>query len=409
MRILLINNTHYIGGGADRVYINTGSLLEKNGHTVLYFSTQSEKNIQSKYAKYFVSKQNNREVSFTDKLKGVKNYLYNKEVESKLSRLIQEEKPDIAHLHLFYGGLSSAVLKVLRENNIPIVQTVHDYRLLCPANAFLNSKNEICERCKPKKYYNCTLNRCSGGNIFYSSILSVEGYFRKYLYDPLDYINHFVFVSDFSRKKHIDFDKRYREKSSHLYNFTHLQEKPIVERENYFLFFGRLSNEKGVHTLIEAAQEVGVNLKVVGDGPIKEELEINNVNEKISFLGHKSGQELIDLIKKASFIIVPSEWYENNPMTIIESYALGKPVIGAKIGGIPEIIIENKTGFLFESRSKETLKQVIEKAKKMSDQDYLEMSEGARKFAESNFSEEKNYDHLISVYQSLKQDNEKNS
>lgn len=409
MKILLINNTHYVGGGADRVYINTASLLKERGREVVFFSTTHENNLETDSSIYFVDKKDNRQANFIDKIKGVKDYLYNYETTQKLNELIKNEKPDIAHIHLFYGGLSSSVLKTLKNNHIPIVKTVHDYRLLCPANAFLNSKNEICEKCKPKKYYNCFVNKCSDNNVFYSSILTMEGYLRKHLIDPLEYISHFIFVSNFSKEKHIEYDLRYKEKSSHLYNFTSIPAKEKVYRGDYFLFFGRLSKEKGIVTLLKAFSKLNLKIKVVGDGPIKNEMEEVYKTKNIDFLGHRSGDELTDIVRNSSYVIVPSEWYENNPMTIIESYSLGKPVIGAKIGGIPEIVINKKTGFLFESRNINELIDKVNYANGVSSNVYSELSNNAKDFALSNFSEENNYQHLIKVYDTVINKDEKNN
>jgi len=408
MKILLINNTHYVGGGADRVYINTANLLRDNGHEVIFFSTKHENNLKTDSSTYFINKKDYRDANFIEKIKGVKEYLYNDETIQKLNELIKDKKPDIAHLHLFYGGLSSSVLKTLKLNNIPIIKTVHDYRLLCPANSFLNSKNEICEKCKPKKYYNCSLNKCSENNLFYSSILAMEGYLRRII-DPLNYINHFIFVSDFSKQKHIEYDKRYKNKSSHLYNFTTIPPKNKIIKGEYFLFFGRISKEKGIHTLLKAFSVLNIKIKVVGDGPIKNELKEKYKSENIEFLGHKSGVELTEILKKANFVIVPSEWYENNPMTIIEAYSLGKPVIGAKIGGIPEIVINKQTGFLFESRNVNELIEIINFSNSIDLIGYEKLSKNARDFALFNFSEEKNYQHLINVYTRIISENEKNN
>lgn len=401
MKILLINNTHYIGGGADRVYLNTAELLTSKGHEVMFFSTLDENNYSSENTGSFVDKTDFRSANFIEKIKGSKNYLYNKEVGSKLNELIQEFKPDLAHLHLFYGNLTSSVLKTLKRNKTPIVHTVHDYRLLCPANAFLDAKNNICEKCKPKKYYKCTTNKCSSNNLFFSSILSMEGYIRKYVIDPLTYINHFVFVSDFSKRKHISFDSRFEEKSSHAYNFTKLLPKSESNKGDYFLYFGRLSKEKGVTTLLSAIENTNLKLKIAGTGPLELSLKNDFESDSVEFLGHKSSNELKNIISNASYIIVPSEWYENNPMTIIESYSHGKPVIGARIGGIPEIIIDNETGFLFESRNSIELKNVLIKANALSNQEYDELSINARDFAENNFSAEANYKHLEEVYLKL--------
>ena len=403
MKVLQINNHHFIKGGADRVYFNTGRMLQGHGHEVLYFSSKNPNNVTSTYSDLFVPINDNRNNSFLQKVGGVKDYIFNKTAYTNLNELLKKNKPDIAHLHLFYGGLSGSILKALKEHKVPIVETVHDYRLLCPANIFLNAENEICEKCINQSYYQCATGKCLDNDFFYSSILSIEAYNRKYFINPLDYVDNFIFVSEFSKHKHFDFNKRYKNKSSLLYNFTTIsKDVSITSKGKYFLFFGRLSKEKGLNSLLKAAIENNFILKIAGGGPLESEIiEYAKTNKNIEYLGHQSGEALGQLIKLASYVLVPSECYENNPMTVLEAYALGKPVIGANIGGIPEIVINKKTGFLFESRNVADLSKAMKQAEAINDQDYADMSLNARKFAETHFGEEAHYTKLIDVYTGL--------
>jgi glycosyltransferase involved in cell wall biosynthesis len=403
MKVLQINNHHFIKGGADRVYFNTGRLLQQHGHEVLYFSSKNAKNVASTYSDAFVPINDNRNNNFLQQIGGVKNYILNKTAYENLNQLLEKNKPDIAHLHLFYGGLSGSILKALKEHKVPIVETVHDYRLLCPANAFLNAKNEICEKCRNRSYYQCATGKCLDNNFFYSSILSMEAYNRKYFTNPLDYVDHFIFVSEFSKFKHFDFNKGYKTKASHLYNFTTIpKDFSITDKGKYFLFFGRLSKEKGLYTLVNAAIKNNCVLKIAGGGPLEAEIiEFAKNNKNIEYLGHQSGEALAALIKQASYVVVPSEWYENNPMTVLEAYALGKPIIGAKIGGIPEIVIDHKTGFLFESRNEDDLSRTMLKAATIDEKNYAEMSLNARQFAETHFGEEAHYTKLMDIYSGI--------
>jgi glycosyltransferase involved in cell wall biosynthesis len=400
MKILQINKYHFIRGGSDRVYFNTSKLLEDNQHEIIHFSSDDPNNVNSRFSKYFVKLIDNRKNSSFSKIKSAGEYLYNKKAYNCLNELIDLYQPDIAHLHLFYGGLSSSILKSLRNKGIPVLHTVHDYRLICPASLFLDSKNRICEKCKNRSYYQCSVKRCLEGNFFYSSMLAIEAYYRKYLFDPLEYIDHFIFVSRFAKEKHIEFDNRFRDKSSHLYNFTDIPSHfSTSDKDNYLLFLGRLSREKGVTTLLKAAEENNLRLKIAGTGPIEPEvIKFSKRNLNIEYLGHQSGPGLTELIKGSSFIIIPSEWYENNPMTVIEAYAHGIPVIGARIGGIPEIVIDKETGFLFESGNPEDLSRTILRAKQLSPSEYLNMSVNARTFAEQNFSSVIHYNKLMEIY-----------
>ena len=401
MKILLINRYNFIDGGADRVFFNTCTLLKKHGNEVFTFSSTNEKNFFSDYSNYFVESIDYRNISFFKKLNQGRNYLYNKNASRKLNRLIIDLKPDVAHLHLFYGILSPSILKTLKKNHIPIVITIHDYRLLCPANAMLDRYSNVCEKCKNGNYLNCTFRKCSGGNFFYSFIITIEAYIRKYYINPIKYVDHFIFVSKFSQNKHIEYDNRYKLKSTHLYNFIEETSSRNQTKGDYFLYFGRLSKEKGIKNLILAVKNTNIKLRIIGDGPQRDELKLLlSEVDNVEYLGFKSGNELNDQILNCSFVIVPSEWYENNPMTIVEAFSFGKPVIGSIIGGIPELIQE-KTGFRFEAGNVASLKNSIYKANNLNENEYKALSDNCLSFAKENFSEDSYYKSLKKIYNSV--------
>ena len=401
MRILLINRNHFLAGGADRVYLNTGKLLEKYGHDVAYFSTVNDENLYSKQSSYFVEKIQTRGGSAYSKIFNVKKYLYNKDVSINLEKLIFDFKPDVAHLHLFYGVLSASVLSVLNKNKVPVVITIHDYRLLCPVNTLLDKNGQICEKCKKSRFYNCVLNRCSQDNFFQSTVVATEAYMRKYFFDPIVHIDHFIFVSHFSRNKHIMFDKRFKEKSTQLYNFTNGVTNITIHKGDYLFYYGRLSREKGILNLINAVKQTNSKLIIAGDGPQKKEIltEINGISN-ILYVGFKTGSELNELILKCSFVVVPSEWYENNPMTIVESFQFGKPVIGSNIGGIPELI-NTTTGFVFESANQNSLCNAIIAASEVSNDEYSNLSASCFNFADVHFNEQTHLGVLTGIYKKV--------
>lgn len=399
MKILLINNCHYKRGGADIAYFNTGDLLKKNGHDVYYFSSLNDKNQNSSFDKYFVPQVDYRNSSITKKLVSIPSFIYNRKATHLLEKQIVEMKPDIAHIHLFMGSLTSSILPVLKRNNIPIIHTVHDYRLICPAYIMLDGNNKICEECIDKSYYKCIQRKCSENKITQSSILALDAYFRKYFIKPIEYIDRFIFVSRFIMNKHIEFNSEYFPKSEMIYNFIPEFENVSNQNSkgNYLIYYGRLSKEKGIATLIQAAEKCKLRLKIVGTGPLYD-ANREYQSEYVSFLGYKSGNELWSLVANSSFVVVPSEWYENNPLTILEAYSLGKPVIGAQIGGIPEILIDNETGFLFKSGDLISLCNALLKAQHVNTEEYNDMSNNALDFAKSNFSDEIHYKKLISIY-----------
>lgn len=401
MKILLINKYFYKKGGAETVFFNIIKLLEKNGHKVIPFCLKNEKNIPSPYEQYFVDYPELSESSLLNKIKNTFNFFYNKNAAYQLEKLIIKESPDVAHIHLMFNSLSVSILPILKKYNIPTVMSVHDYRLLCPAYTFTDGKRNFCERCRAGHYYNCVTHLCSKRNFINSLMLCLDSYFRTKYFPPINYINKFLFVSKFSMNKHIQIEKKFSNISTYLYNFTPSVKDYCEIKGDYILFLGRISEEKGIVTLLNAMKEIpNIKLKLAGVGPLLEKLQAN-CSTNTEFIGFQQGEKLQELIHNASFVVVPSECYENNPMTIIESYAIGTPVIGSNLGGIPEIILENKTGYTFEPKSSESLKNTIIKACSISQDEYYKMSKAAKQFAYENFSEENYYQKLILNYQSL--------
>jgi glycosyltransferase involved in cell wall biosynthesis len=404
MRILQINACHYQRGGAEMVYFNTSELLRRNGHEVLYFSTHGPDNDHSEFADYFVTNGDIRELSFAGKLSRSPSYLYNRKAAGNIKNLVNEFKPDIAHVHLFYAELSVSILRALKRLNVPVVHTVHDYRLLCPVNNFIDNEGKVCELCRDRHYTHCLKKRCSEGKISQSAMVMLEAYFWKYLVKPVDYIDHLIFVSKFSKEKHISFNNVFEGKSSQIYNFTNI---PVTgessEKGGYFLYFGRLSEEKGIDNLLEAfSKKPDIRLKIAGTGKLRNKVEqFARTNPNIEYCGFKKGNELEDLIRKSSFVIVPSVCFENNPMTIIESYCLGKPVIGSDIGGIPEIVYPGESGFLFKHDDPQSLASIVEKASEISEKEYKNFSDAAIKLAREKFDPQIHYTKLMELYQNL--------
>lgn len=405
MKILQINNIHFRRGGADVVYLNTGKLLEKHGHKVFYFSQENEKNENTNSNDYFIKETDYFDKTFWNKIYSIPRFFYSNESKSKLSKLITNLSPDIAHVHLYKGVLTPSILQVLKNNNIPLIITLHDFGFLCPHNLMLDGKMNICTRCVNGSPLNCITNKCNRNNLMLSTVSSLEFVFHKIFFPFEQYFDCVILVSKFGQKMHqssrVDFNKMVQ-----LYNFyPNLKQLEInCNKGTYFLYFGRLSDEKGVETLFDAWQKKNriSKLKVVGIGPLYEKLDIlaTAVNN-IEILGFKSGEELNKLIREASFIIVPSICFENNPLTIIEAYANGKPVIGSNVGGIPEIINDGDTGFLFEMGSVNDLSDKIINAESIDRLEYYRLSTNARKFAEDHFSEELHYSSLISIYKDL--------
>lgn len=401
MKILLINNFHYIKGGSEAVYFNMARMFVENGNQVIFFSCSADENLKEGENKHFVKPN-----SSVNPVLGAMRYIYNGNAKRALEQLIIEQRPDIAHIHLFWGGLSSSILGILRKHKIPIVHTAHDYRLICPAYTFRRVDGTVCEECMTGNYINCLKYRCSKGSTIKSALMTAEVYFRKWFIKPIKAIDGFVFVSHFSYNQH-------------LKAMPELANKPCIVEHNaiapmppsaisssisdYYLYFGRLSHEKGLITLIEAFSKLpNLKLKIVGTGPQMQELQqIAQKLSNIEFCGYQSGEKLRSTIRDCKAIIVPSEWYENNPMTIIEASAAGVPTIGATIGGIPEIVIDGKTGYLFTPKCIEELIDAVKKMEALTSKQYKEMSDNCQALAAEKFSQQALYPRIIDFYNSI--------
>ncbi len=394
MKILLINNCFWRRGGADTVFFDTADLLQKMGHKVVFMSIEDDRNTHTYCTEYFVKR--------GGLLSQIKDYFYNSKAARLLEELLKKERPDIAHVHLFWGGISPSIFKVIHKYNVPLVHSVHDYRMVCPAYTFRNGRGEVCEKCKGGKFIECFKGRCSKGSAVQSALMAAEMYYRNSKWHPANELDGIIYVSNFAKKKHEELDKKFTTTiNTVLYNFTTVGEKysPIEKDGGYYLYYGRLSHEKGIATLVDAfSKHPKLKLKVVGTGPKETELK-RRCNPEVDFLGYKTGDELYNLVRYARFVCVPSEWYENNPMTIVEAYSMGVPVIGANIGGIPEIILDGKTGFLFESGNEESLEKAVQKSLTLTQDEYASMKKEALQFAKEHFNCEKYKERLMAFYQ----------
>jgi glycosyltransferase involved in cell wall biosynthesis len=241
---------------------------------------------------------------------------------------------------------------------------MHDYRLLCPVNTFY-LRGEICEACKNQRFYHAIAKRCYQGSLIKSTILSTGAYFTKYIYNYDQLITQYIAPGKFLREKMIEFG--YSPDKITVLNNAYFGSTHVINSNNrsYILYVGRLAKHKGVDLLIAVASNISIPVLIVGDGPERPNLEslANRMGAKqVRFLGFQPIEKVNELYCGASLTVIPSRWYENGPLVILESYANGTPVIGAHIGAIPEFIEEGKSGYLFEANSAESLQQVLQRA-----------------------------------------------
>ena len=397
----MVNKFFYVKGGSETYYFSLKKLLEDKGHMVIDFSMQDEKNYPSVYSRYFVSNVDyNRPLGVIEQIKAGMNISYSFEAKRKFEQLIIDTQPDIIHLHIFQHQISPSILDVIKKYKIPTIYTAHDLKMIC-LNYKMMHHGKICEQCKGGKYFYCVKNRCFKGSLVKSGVSMVEGYLHQ-MHHSYDVINIIVTPSDFYRRKFIEFGIE-PERIVHIPNFLDTMLPTIMPREDkeqYYLFFGRLSEEKGIMTLLKAFKELSEKLYIVGNGPMKEQairyIEKNKMIH-VKMLGFMFGQELKDIVGNAKAIILPSEWYENGPYSAIEALQLGRPVIGADIGGIPELIVNN--GFLFQSGNATDLARKVVAMNNISLNEYEKMKQESVKLFEDNYTTKNHYKQLETVYQ----------
>ena len=405
MKVLEINAYNWHCGGTETVFFNTINLLEKNGIQTVSFTLKWSRNYPSKWNKYFPESKESRKGLFRN-FWNLINFYYHFEAAKKMEQLIKNERPDIAQIHLFWCQITPSIFPVLKKYKIPIVFTVHDYRTVCPSATFRNGEGKICELCKGKRYSNCITKRCIKGSYLLSSITAGEFYFRNIFFDPAKYIDGLVYVSNFTKNKFEEHAPKLKMKRSIvLYNFSSqsLNISRQLYAQKYFLFYGRLSHEKGIKTLIKSFVKLPqAKLKIVGTGDLeKDMLQQASKSANVEFLGYKKGEELMQIVANAYFVVVPSECYENNPMTIIEAYSYGTPVIGSKIGGIPEIIEDGKTGFLFSPNNDSDLFAAVESSLNLKDSEYELMRKQAFEFGNELFNKDHYFERLTFFFKEL--------
>ena len=363
MKVLMINKFLYPNGGSETYIFRIGEWLERNGHEVQYFGMEHAGRCVGNRVEAYTSDMDFHGGSILSKFTYPIKTIYSSEARKQIRKVLDDFKPDVCHINNFnYQLTPSIILEIKKWNkNCRIVFTAHDYQLVCP-NHMCNNPNthENCEKCLGGHFINCTRGKCIHGSAAKSAIGTMEAMLwnGNGVYKNFDKI---ICCSGFLKKK-MDTNPVFREKTIALHNFVEKVKNKGTEKKDYVLYFGRFSEEKGIGTLIQAAQELpDINFIFAGTGPLG--IEMNGVSN-IKNVGFQKGETLEKLIREAKFSIYPSEWYENCPFSIMESLMYGTPVLGANIGGIPELIRAGETGELFESGNKEELKNKIREMSK---------------------------------------------
>lgn len=352
MKILLVNKFYYHRGGDCIYMLNLEQLLKENGHEVAVFAMDYSENLDTPWKKYFPQNMT-KPLVFTRPFGS-------KEVKTKFKKLLNDFQPDVVHLNNIHTQLSPVIAEIAHQRGIRVVWTLHDSKLVCPCYTCMRN-GEWCTECFADKKA-VIRHKCMPGGIIGSTI----GYLEAMKWHPKRLqacTDLFLPPSQFMADTCIGggYDKS---KFKVLCNFIDINKvkNPCFEKEDYYVFLGRLTKVKGIRTLCKAAANLPYRLVVIGGGELEEELRTTYRDcPQIEFIGQKNWKDFRSILEKARFMVIPSEWSENNPLTVIEAQSLGTPVLGAHIGGIPELIEEDISGMTFKSGNIENLKEKIQK------------------------------------------------
>lgn len=402
MRILQINKFYHIVGGVDRYFIEVSRLLEKKGHQVAIFSMDDKRNLKSVWQKYFVSNISFEDSDIRHGLKILLRMFYSFEARRKISLLLDNFKPDVAHVHQIYHQISPSILMELKKRKIPVVHTVGDYHLISPHHNNLFHHDHICEASKVHRYYQSFLRRCVKSSYLASLAEGLEQYLHYLSGIYQNNIDIYIAPSKFMEKKLVEYQIPEDKTVTLPYFINYEDYSPDYSGGDYILYFGRLYPEKGLKFLVEAMADLPkIKLKIAGSGPMRSQLKnmirtgaLKNIEMVDKFL---SERELRVLIKKCRFTVFPSESYEIFGISILESYALGKPVLASRIGAMPEIIKDCQTGILFDTSHKADFQKKLIKLwqnPRLSQK----MGQNGRQLVEDVFNSDKHYLELMEIY-----------
>lgn len=412
MRLIGVHRLHHRGGGAESVHLDHLMLFREMGWDCAEFAMQHPRNQPSPFSDYFPSGFDPDEGGLVHKVKQVARFMHSTEARDKFARLIDDFRPDIIHIHGLYHHLTSSVLKPAVDRGIPLVFTLHDFKLICPAYHFYTEKRGVCEGCGGGKQYRCLTRQCKEGPITTNAVYALDGLFQWHSGRIRNAIDMFVGPSQSIVDKFAEhgFDPA---KLAYVPNFfettddapeDHAMVAELREKYGrYVLYFGRLSPEKGINVLIDACARADLPVVLVGDGPKREALmeQAQRLGVKATFIGHQSGSQLWSYVQAATVIGLASVWYEIAPKSLLEAQARGKVVVASAIGGLPEMVRDGDTGFLAPPGNAEALAGALTRVFSMPEDELAAMGERARTFARTTFTRQRYYEGMCAIYDKL--------
>lgn len=402
MKIALVNKYLYPKGGADISNLEMARLLKQRGHEVVLMGMEPAEGAAGDFPAYLVSQVDyDARLNLRQKLRLAARLLYSLEAHSKMRELIGNEQPDIIHFNNIYHQLSPSVIDAAAARNVPTVMTLRDYKVTC-STYYHFREGEPCEECRDGRFWNGVRFRCTDGSLARSVLNALEMYLHHNILKTYGKVDVFISASQFLKRKVTELG--FRGRIVHLPNFVQMQDfQPRYDWDaREVVYFGRLSPEKGLATLLEAVKGLDIQLRIIGAGPMEDELRRRvsaGAMQNVQFAGFLSGEELRCAVARCMFTVIPSELYEVFGRTVAESFALGKPVIGSDMGGIPELVAEGR-GVRFRAGDALDLRERI--GALANDPDAIRtMGRNARRYAESHLNPDVFYDKLMDIYRSL--------
>lgn len=383
MKVLMIHNRYQQPGGEDEVFLAEASLLESYAHRVVRYSTHNDR------------------VAEMNRLALAGNTLWNSSTYQELRALIRQERPRVAHFHNIFPLISPAGYYAAKAEGVPVIQTLHNYRLLCP-NAQFFRDGRVCEDCMGKVIpWPGVVHKCYRGSRAASAVVTAMLATHRASHTWTEMVDMYVVLTEFARRKFIEGGLPAR-KLTIKPNFVYPDPGPGEGRGGYALFVGRLSPEKGIGTLLEAWERLKeqIPLKVVGDGPLAELVaSAASRYPYLEYLGYRSAEEVHGLLKEASVLIFPSEWYETFGRVAAEAFATATPVIAADIGAVAELVEHGRTGLRFRPGDPEDLAAQVGWFLSHPEEHSRLRSEARAEF-EAKYTAERNYRTLMKIYES---------
>ncbi|MCR4523978.1 MULTISPECIES: glycosyltransferase family 4 protein [Bosea] len=402
-RLLAINNYFYRRGGAESVFLDHIGLFAAAGWDVVPFAMQHPANLPSPWSGYFVS-----EIEYgaaggpLTKARQAAKVIFSQEARRNIRNLIGQARPTVAHAHNVYHHISPSIFGALKDEGVPLVMTAHDLKIACPAYKML-SGGRVCERCRGGRIHNVLLHRCVKDSVAVSGLVLMETLVHRSLGLYRDTLDRVIAPSRFYRDKLIAWGWD-ADRIVHIPNCIDASEyMPAADEGGYFVYAGRLAPEKGLATLLRAAALARQKLVLAGSGPEEERLRrlAQDIGADVSFVGHLDKPALQRLIGGAIALVLPSEWYENAPVSVLEAYALGRPVIGTRIGGIPELVIEGETGLLVEPGNAAGLAEALAAMASLPASARATMGASSRDWVLREFSPDQYRERTLNLYEAI--------